>query len=59
MRALRVGFAFLISTGRGSAGVGIESRLIEVRLFDWAHRPYFTIHRGLMQGPPVQAVDQS
>ncbi len=62
--ALRVRFANLISSGRvsagrGSAGVGIESRLIEVHLFDWTHGPYFAIHRRLMQGPPVQPVDQS
>jgi hypothetical protein len=54
MRALRVGFAGRGLAGRGSAGVGIE-----VRLFDWTHRPYFAVHRCLMPGPPVHPVDQS
>src|SRR5580704_9013362 len=54
MRAIRVGFADLVSGSRGSAGVGIE-----VRLFDWTHRSYFAVRRCLRQGRPVQSVDQS
>ena len=69
MRALRLGFAGLISAGRGSVGRGSAGRGsagrgsagvgIEVRLFDWTHRPYLAINRCLRQGPPVQPVDQS
>ena len=50
MRALRVGFA---------GTFGSIPQEWALRLFDRTHRPYFAIHRCLMQGPPVQPVDQS